>query len=145
MNSKLVKMDVYPSIHHADNYSEVILFNDKIALPIYVSFTQAESIINGLQGKRFPRPFTHDLFMQILNSLGASIKKVIIDDLLGGVFMAHLYLEYTKDNKTEELIVDARPSDCIALAVREGCDILVSEKIIHEAGKNRDEMGIEHF
>ena len=113
-------MEVYPSAYHDDNYSEILLVNETMALPIYVNFSQAESIINGLCGKRFHRPFTHDLFMQIINSLGGSIKKIVIDDLLEGIFMAHIYLEYCRNGKTKESIIDARPSDCIALAVREG-------------------------
>ncbi len=139
MKEKLIKMDVYPHAYHTDRYSEIILVNEEMALPIYVSYVQAESIMNGLHGKRFHRPLTHDLFIQVINSLGASIKKVVIDDLIEGVFMAKLYLEHTKG----EIVVDARPSDCIALAVREGCDIFVAEKVLREAGRSREEMGIE--
>ena len=91
-------MEVYPSAYHDDNYSEILLVNETMALPIYVNFSQAESIINGLCGKRFHRPFTHDLFMQIINSLGGSIKKIVIDDLLEGIFMAHITLKLP-DNK----------------------------------------------
>ena len=138
-------MTVHPSIYHATNCSQVILVNDTTALPIYVSFTQADSIINGLHGHRYSRPFTHDLFMNIVNSLGASIKRVVIDNLFQGIFMAHLSLEYCKNGELKEITVDARPSDCIALAVREGCDIFVSEKILLEAGKTREEMGLESF
>ncbi len=144
-NEKLVKMDVYPHVYHTERYSEIILINEKMALPIYVSYIQAESIMNGLHGKRFHRPLTHDLFIHVINSLGASIKKVVIDDLIEGVFMAKLYLEYYKGKEAKEIVIDARPSDCIALAVREGCDIFVAEKVLKEAGKSREEMGIESF
>jgi len=145
MSVELVKMEVYPQVYHADTYSEIVLVNETMALPIYVSFQQAESILHGLQGKRFHRPLTHDLFMQVLNSLGASIKKVVIDELVEGVFMARLYVEHEKEGGVSETVIDARPSDCIALAVREGCDIFVSRRVLDEAGKSREELGIEHF
>jgi len=145
MKEKLVKMDVYPHVYHSDRYSEIILVNEDMALPIYVSYTQAESIMNGLHGKRFHRPLTHDLFIQVINLLGGAIKKVVIDDLVDGIFMAKLYIEYYREGKIEEVVVDARPSDCIALAVREGCDIFVAEKVLKEAGRSKEEMGIENF
>ncbi len=145
MSEKLIKMEVYPHAYHTEHYSEIILVNGDKALPIYVSYMQAESIMNGLHGKRFHRPLTHDLFIQVINSLGASIKKVVIDDLIEGVFMAKLYIEYYKDGEEKEIVIDARPSDCIALAVREGCEIYVAEKVLKEAGRNKEEMGIESF
>lgn len=145
MKEKLVKMEVYPHVYHSDRYSEIILVNEDMALPIYVSYSQAESIMNGLHGKRFHRPLTHDLFIQVINLLGGAIKKIVIDDLVDGIFMAKLYIEYYKEGKIEELVVDARPSDCIALAVREGCDIYVAEKVLKEAGRSKEEMGIESF
>ncbi|MEM1513883.1 MAG: bifunctional nuclease family protein [Candidatus Thermoplasmatota archaeon] len=144
MRKNLVKMEVYPHVYHGDNYSEIFLVDDETVLPIFVSYTQAESIMSGLEGKRYHRPLTHDLFIEVINLLGASIKKIVIDDLVNGVFLAKLYIEYVRNDKSEEVVVDARPSDCIALAVREGCDIFVDEKVLKEAGKSRKEMGIEY-
>jgi len=137
---KLVKMEVYPEIAEGDRYAEIVLVNDKKALPIYVSHTQAESIMNGLKGIRFHRPLTHDLFIQVINSMGGSIKKVVIDDLAEGIFLAKLYIEYERNGEVEEVVLDARPSDCIALAVREGCDIYVAEHVLAEAGRDRAEF-----
>ena len=65
-------------------------------------------------GELSPRPMTHDLFISVLESLNASINKVLIDDLDGGVYYARLTL--TKDSNQSE--IDARPSDCLALALR---------------------------
>ena len=140
---KLVKMEVYPAIAKGERYAEILLVNEDKVLPIYVSIHQAESILNGLNGVRFHRPLTHDLFIQVINSMGGAIKKVVIDDLAEGIFLAKLYIEMERNGKMEEIILDARPSDCIALAVREGCDIYVAEKVLAEAGKSRDEVGLE--
>ncbi|MEA2053934.1 MAG: bifunctional nuclease family protein [Candidatus Thermoplasmatota archaeon] len=145
MNGKLIKMEIYPSYYNDENFSEIILVEEKLALPIYVTRWQAESILNGIQGKVPSRPMTHDIFIRIINAMGGSIKKVVIDELHGGVFMAKLYIEYYKDKKAREIVMDARPSDCIALAAREGCNIYVSEEVLQEAGKSREELGIRSF
>jgi len=142
MEEEYFRMEVYPRAFYSEEYSEIFLVNEDTALPIYISHHQAESIMNGLHGVKFQRPLTHDLFSNVINSLGASIEKVVIDDLVEGVFMAKLYLEHYRDGKMEEIVVDARPSDCIALAVREGCDILVSRKVLGEAGISREELDI---
>ena len=140
---KLIKMEVYPAVARGEKYSEIVLVNENKALPIYVSHTQAESIMNGLNGIRFHRPLTHDLFIQVINSMGGSIKKVVIDDLAEGIFLAKLYIEMERDGKRKEVVLDARPSDCIALAVREGCDIYVAESVLEEAGRDKRELGLE--
>ena len=88
-----VKMEVYPRAFYSEEYSEIFLVNEDMALPIYISHVQAESIMNGLHGIRFQRPFTHDLFSDVINSLGASINRIVIDDLVDGVFMAKMYIE----------------------------------------------------
>jgi len=145
MNEELVKMEIYPGYYGDENFSEIILVEEKMALPIYVTRWQAESIMNGLEGKVPSRPLTHDIFIEVINAMGGSIKKVVIDELHGGVFMAKLYIEYYRDKETREIVMDARPSDCIALAAREGCPIYVSGGVLREAGKSKEEMGIEGF
>jgi len=140
---KFVKMEVYPAIAKGERYSEIVLVSDDMALPIYVSHNQADSIMNGLNGIRFHRPLTHDLFIQVINSMGGSVKKVVIDDLAEGIFLAKLYIEMEKNGEKREIVLDARPSDCIALAVREGCDIYVAENVLAEAGRRREDIGLE--
>jgi hypothetical protein len=145
MKEKLVKMKVYPSYFTAENCSEIILYESHLALPIYISTWQAESIMNGMQGRKSHRPFTHDLFIDVINCLGASIQKVVIDDMSEGIFLAKLYVEHERNGRREEVVMDARPSDCIALAVREGCPIYVAEEVLKKAGRNKGEMGIENL
>lgn len=145
MSEKLIKMDIYPNYHGNEHFSEIILVEEKMALPVYVTRWQAESIVAGLKGKSPSRPMTHDIFIKIINSMGGSIKKIVIDELHAGIFMAKLYIEYYKAKKAKEIVMDARPSDCIALAVREGCNIYVSEDVLMEAGKNKEKLGITDF
>ena len=145
MSGKLVKMSIHPGYYGDENFSEIILVGKEKILPIYVTRWQAESIMSGIEGKKPSRPMTHDVFINVINSMGGSIKKVVIDELHGGVFMARLYIEYYRNKTPEEIVMDARPSDCIALAAREGCDIYVSEEVLAEAGKSKEEAGIGNF
>jgi len=125
----------------------VVLLEDdqERIVPIFVGLSEAISIYHALSGELSPRPMTHDLFISVLESLNASINKVLIDDLDGGVYYARLTL--TKDSNQSE--IDARPSDCLALALRAKAPIHIQEKIISESnlkkGETENLMSIENF
>ncbi|KAA0003400.1 MAG: bifunctional nuclease family protein [Thermoplasmata archaeon] len=142
---EFVRMEIYPGYYGDESFSEIILVGEDMVLPIYVTRWQAESIMNGLEGNAPSRPMTHDIFIKAINLMGGSIKKVVIDELHGGVFMAKMYIEHYRNKKAEEIVMDARPSDCIALAAREGCPIYVAREVLMEAGKDKEGMGIKDF
>lgn len=104
------------------------------ALPIWIGVFEAEAISRGLEDVVTLRPMTHDLMKQILDTFQVTVKRVVIHDLKENTFFANLYLSVDG----EELVVDSRPSDAIALAVRVKAPIFVSESVI-EATK---QMGI---
>jgi len=104
------------------------------ALPIWIGVFEAEAISRGIEEVVTLRPMTHDLMKQILDTFQVTLNRVVIHDLKENTFYAHLYL----DVDGEELIVDSRPSDAIALAVRVKAPIFVTESVI-EATK---QMGI---
>ena len=108
--------------------SPVILLVDENkdrALPIWIGPLEAQSIAMALQGVLTPRPMTHDLTKTIIESLGASIQKVLINDFHDGTYYAELHLQTISG----ELILDARPSDAIALALITGAQVYISEKV----------------
>ncbi len=94
-------------------------------LPVWIGLYEGGSIGMAIQGQKFPRPLTHDLFASALESLGAKIQKIVITELKDSTFYAEIHIE--KDGKT--IAVDARPSDSVALAVRANCQILVSDQV----------------
>jgi len=96
------------------------------ALPIWIGVFEAEAISRGLEEVVTLRPMTHDLMKQILDTFRVSLSRVVINDLKGNTFYANLYLNV--DGK--ELILDSRPSDAIALAVRVKAPIFVSESVM---------------
>jgi len=94
-------------------------------LPIIIGAFEAQSIAIEMEGIKPPRPLTHDLLRNVIQQLGAEVLDVCINDLREGTFYARINL----DNQE----IDSRPSDAIALAVRCGVPIYVTEKVMAEA------------
>ena len=94
-------------------------------LPIIIGAFEAQSIALEMEGIKPPRPLTHDLMKNIIDSLGGELIDVLINELRDGTFFARINLD------TQE--IDARPSDAIAIAVRYGAPIFVAEKVMAEA------------
>jgi bifunctional DNase/RNase len=94
-------------------------------LPIIIGQAEAQSIALEMEGIKPPRPLTHDLMKNIISAFGAELTDVLIDDLRDGTFYAKLNI----DNQ----LIDSRPSDAIALAVRYGAQIFVSAAVMDEA------------
>ena len=94
-------------------------------LPIIIGAFEAQSIALEMEGIKPPRPLTHDLLKNVMDSLGVSLNDVFINELRDGTFYAKLSLDSQE--------IDSRPSDAIALAVRYGVPIFVSEKVMEEA------------
>ena len=101
-----------------------------VAVPIFIAPLEAQSILIGLGSVKMPRPLTHDLFITVLESLESSVNRVEITSLREGTYFAKLILEAGG----AEIGIDARPSDCLALAVRVKCPIYIDEAVVDEAG-----------
>ena len=129
---------VYIAEPQGNSPAPVVLLEDEKGriVPIFVGLSEAISIHHALLGELSPRPMTHDLFISVLESLSASITQVLIDDLDSGIYYARLSIK--SDSKQNE--IDARPSDCLALALRAKAPIEVQEKVITEAGISKNDM-----
>ena len=98
-------------------------------LPIVIGEYEAQSIALALEDLKPPRPITHDLTVNLLDSIGVTIESVIISELKENTNYAIIRIQ--KDMETLE--IDARPSDAIALAVRLGTNIFVNETVMDQA------------
>jgi len=98
-------------------------------LPIWIGHPEAASILLALQNIEPPRPMTHDLLNNVVSTLGRQVTRVEITHLEAGTFYAAIFLE----DESGTVVVDARPSDSIALAVRAGSPIYVAEQVLDEA------------
>ena len=102
---------------------------EKRSLPIWVGIFEANAIALELEKITTPRPMTHDLIKNILESLEAKVTKIMVNDLRENTFFAEIHLKVGES----ELTVDSRPSDAIALALRVGAPIFVEEEVVRKA------------
>lgn len=98
-------------------------------LPIWIGPYEAEAITVSLQEMEVARPLTHDLLRNVLQTLGAEVQRVNITELKQDVFYARIVISVNG----EELEIDSRPSDALALAVRVHVPIFVDESVMQEA------------
>lgn len=98
-------------------------------LPIIIGQFEAQAIALELEGIKPPRPLTHDLVKNVIDSLGNILSDVLINELRDGTFYARLNVEGNSTNHE----IDARPSDAIAIAIRFGVPIFVAEAVMEEA------------
>jgi hypothetical protein len=113
-------------------------------LPIWIGAFEATAIAFALQGVETARPMTHDLFKKVLEDFKVSIERVLINDLIDGTF----YAEITMQRNDSTLLISARPSDAIALAVRMDVPIYAEEKVLDEASilvETTEEEEIKRF
>lgn len=101
------------------------------AFPINIGFFEAMAINRHVNGEEMERPMTHDLLVSTIEGLHGTLKKIVVCDLLedddgNGTFYGLLVIEVGG----EEIEIDCRPSDAVALAVRTGCQVLVAETIL---------------
>jgi len=110
--------------------------NSRRRLPIVIGSAEAESIAVGIEKHKNGRPHTHDLFLRFAHEFGVQIMEVVINRFRDGVYYAMLVCKQGDDLT----MVDARPSDAIAIAVRVGCEIYAYESVMEEAGIIMDDM-----
>jgi len=118
---------------HLPTGQHVVILKEKTNdryLPIWIGTFEANAIAMKIQGMAPERPITHDLIASTLSQLGISGSRIVITSVREEVFMARLHLR----RKDQEIDLDSRPSDAIALAVRFECPIFVAAEVLDRAG-----------
>ena len=105
-------------------------------LPIIIGEFEAQSIAIGLEKIKPPRPITHDLTINMLKSLTANIERIIVSELKNNTYYAIIQVR----RKAKLVDIDSRPSDAIALAVRENIPIFVEEEVMNKGAYSTDEI-----
>jgi len=122
------------------NYQRVIILKEKESdryLPIWIGPAEADAIAVRLQEVSVPRPLTHDLLRNVLEQLGARVDCIVVSDLANDTFFARIMLSVNG----EQMEVDSRPSDAIALAVRAQVPIFADDAVMEKAGVLLDKEG----
>lgn len=112
--------------------SPIVVLKDekeKVFLPIWVGIFEANAIALRMEQVETPRPMTHDLLQTAIQTLGCRVARIEITELRESTFYAAIHLE----NSDGTLVLDARPSDAIALALRSDAPIYVARTVLEQA------------
>jgi bifunctional DNase/RNase len=107
-------------------------------LPIWVGPYEANSIASEIEKMAPQRPMTHDLLRNVISQMGGVVKRVVVTELRDNTFYA--IIEILKDGQL--VLIDSRPSDAIALALRTDCPIFIREEVL-EASKRTDQESVQ--
>jgi uncharacterized protein len=135
---RLVEMVVESVRVHMLSSQHVVILKESERdryLPIWIGPSEANAIAMKLQGLTAERPLTHDLFVNVVSTLGATLSRVVVTHVVEGTFHARMYVETASGDETE---IDSRTSDAIAVAVRTGSPIYADERVLDEAGVEPD-------
>ncbi|WP_222916197.1 bifunctional nuclease family protein [Natrinema sp. SYSU A 869] len=104
-------------------------------VPIFIGFSEATSIARGLEAEDIGRPLTHDLLLDVMEELGSRIDHIVVNEIekrgdgQGGTYIADIHLETPRG----ETVIDARPSDSLALAARTNAAIEITEDVFEDS------------
>ena len=138
---EIAKISFYPP---SKGYAVILKELDgERQLPVIVGAFEAQAIALAIEGIEMPRPMTHDLLSNLLETMEVDVKEIVINKLVEGTFYAKILVDsYSFGEKA----IDSRPSDAIALALRVDAPVFVDEKVMKEAGvKLTDQNEAEVF
>lgn len=129
----MVEMELSKIIIDEKHQDQVVVLKEKNGtriLPIVIGLLEASSIKMKLAGVKPQRPLTHDLLYSTIEGLEAKVEKILIDKLEDSTFHAKLIIKMASG---QTKIIDARPSDCIAVSVRAKSPIFVEEEVLRQS------------
>ena len=127
----MIQVELVKIIIDEKRQDQIIVLKEKSGerqFPIVIGFLEASSIKMRISGIEAPRPLTHDLLVNVITMLGAKVERLIIDKMVQNTF--HGKIELKLKNEQQTILVDTRPSDGIAIAVRAGAPIFVEEEVL---------------
>ncbi len=130
----LVECELTQVVMSETRHHQVIVLKEKDGerkMPILIGVSEVFAIHRIINDEPPPRPLTHELFGQVLDVLGVTVQRVVINELSKGTYFGRLIL--SRNGQTFD--VDSRPSDAIVLATQKGAPIFVEETVLDEAAK----------
>lgn len=106
-------------------------------LPIFIGFDEAVSIARGLDAEGIGRPLTHDLTLDVIEELGGRVERIVISAIVESTYIADLHLNTPRGS---DVVVDARPSDSLALAARTNAPIEINQEVFDDGRRPRIEF-----
>ena len=132
METELIPIS-FNKILQSRSYTMIILGTEEKRFAIYTDPEVGRNIQIYLTEEHKPRPYTHDLINAILNGLNIKPLQIVINDVEDTIFFARLFLEQTIEDKRHILEIDARPSDCVTLALMNNIPVFCRKEILEKA------------
>ena len=133
MNSEVVEVDVKGTLP-TNGGCAVFLGNEDKVFVIYIDQMVGNAIMMLMKDLPLERPQTHELFGHVLEALGAKVQRVVINDLKDAVYYGRLILKVENELEEKKILeIDARSSDCIALAVQSKVPVYVAKSVLDES------------
>ncbi len=129
-----VRMELSRIVISETSDQQVIVLREKggeRSFPIIIGIFEAVSIDRHIKNITIPRPLTHDLIENVIREMGGKLERIVVNDLRDNTFYALLHI--SRDG--EDIEVDSRPSDAVALAVRVGCPIFVEDSVLDKVAQ----------
>ena len=129
----MIELNVYSVLYSLLSRHRIVLLKEVAGeryLPIWIGVAESDAIATRLQANVIPRPLTHDLLLNIITDLHGTIQYIVLNDLNDNTFYARIAIE--QDGELQ--LIDSRPSDAIALAVRALVPIYAEESVMEKAG-----------
>ena len=138
----MIELNIHSVLYSLLTRHRIILLKElqgERFLPIWIGIAESDAIATRLQGTLIPRPLTHDLLLNVIQELQGTVHYIVVNDLADDTFYARIAIEHN----SEIDLIDARPSDAIALAVRASVPIYAEESVLDRAGilKSHDIRG----
>jgi bifunctional DNase/RNase len=134
-----IEMKVAGIILDPSNNVPVLILKDRderYTVPIWIGIVEASAIATELEKTEMPRPMTHDLLRNVLRELGATVERIEVTELRDNTFFAAIHLRTAAGPR----VLDSRPSDAVALALRVSAPIFVEERVIAQLGSREEEQ-----
>jgi bifunctional DNase/RNase len=148
MGEPLHKIRIKKVLGPTNTGTAVLLGNEEKTFVMFIGIYEGAAIIRELNGESPARPLTHELLSYVLSGFSIEVKQIIISDIVDNTFCATLVLEQKctdeKDDwngKRNEVRIDARPSDCLVLALKEKKDLYVTQSVLDKVRDISEEIG----
>ncbi|MDR1443958.1 MAG: bifunctional nuclease family protein [Treponema sp.] len=124
------------SVAHIDQGDAILLrpLDSDTVVPIFIGHVEAHAILLGLGDVKVKRPLTCDILLELSRHLGLSLFRVEVYEIREDTFYARLLFSGREYSGLRPLVIDSRPSDAIALAIREKCRVYIASQVLDEAG-----------
>lgn len=137
--AELHKVSIKKVLGPINSGTAVLLGNEQKTFVMFIGTYEGAAILRELNGETPPRPMTHDLLSYVLSGFDITVKQIVISDIVDNTFCATLVLEQRCSDasgdwngKRNEVRIDARPSDCLVLALKEKCDIYCTPQVLEK-------------